>query len=127
MLIHRRLKQEFDPHGVFNTILGWVHLGPYPWLQSERMAMPALVLESTWANAGATVILGESDQLGATATSLGLTGTERDLLPALPRGTGLWKVSGRSHVVRHRLHVDELAVFDTDAAMRDRPASRSAS
>jgi DNA helicase HerA-like ATPase len=60
----------------------------------------------------------ESDQLGATATSLGLTGTERDLLPALPRGTGLWKVSGRSYVVRHRLHVDELAVFDTDAAMR---------
>ena len=48
---------DADPHGVFNTILGWVHLGPYPWLQSERMAMPALVLESTWANAGATVII----------------------------------------------------------------------
>jgi hypothetical protein len=64
----------------------------------------------------------ESDQLGATAASLGLTATERDLLPALPRGTGLWKFSGQSHVVRHRLHVDELAVFDTDAAMRT-PAS----
>ena len=49
----------------------------------------------------------------------GLTGTERDLLPALPRGTGLWKVAGRSYVVRHRLHVDELDLFDTDAAMRD--------
>jgi multiple sugar transport system permease protein len=48
---------DADPHGVFNTILGWVHLGPYPWLQSEHMAMPALVLESTWANAGATVII----------------------------------------------------------------------
>jgi multiple sugar transport system permease protein len=43
--------------GVFNTILGWVGLGPYPWLQSPTWAMPSLVLESTWANAGATVII----------------------------------------------------------------------
>ncbi len=43
--------------GVFNTILGWAHLGPYPWLQSQQTAMPSLVLESTWANAGATVII----------------------------------------------------------------------
>src|ERR1700759_264441 len=43
--------------GVFNTILGWVHLGPYPRLQSQQSAMPSLVLESTWANAGATVII----------------------------------------------------------------------
>jgi multiple sugar transport system permease protein len=43
--------------GVFNTVLGWVHLGPYPWLQSQSWAMPSLVLESTWANAGATVII----------------------------------------------------------------------
>jgi multiple sugar transport system permease protein len=45
------------PTGVFNTILGWVHLGPYPWLQDPSWAMPSLVLESTWANAGATVII----------------------------------------------------------------------
>jgi multiple sugar transport system permease protein len=43
--------------GVFNTVLGWVGLGPYPWLQSQGWAMPSLVLESTWANAGATVII----------------------------------------------------------------------
>jgi multiple sugar transport system permease protein len=43
--------------GVFNTILGWVQLGPYPWLQSQHWAMPSLVLESTWANAGGTVII----------------------------------------------------------------------
>jgi multiple sugar transport system permease protein len=43
--------------GVFNTVLGWVHLGPYPWLQSASWAMPSLVLEATWANAGATVII----------------------------------------------------------------------
>jgi multiple sugar transport system permease protein len=45
------------PTGVFNTILGWVGLGPYPWLQSQQTALPSLVLESTWANAGATVII----------------------------------------------------------------------
>jgi len=43
--------------GAFNTVLGWVHLGPYPWLQSQSWAMPSLVLESTWANAGGTVII----------------------------------------------------------------------
>ncbi|MDR0436117.1 MAG: sugar ABC transporter permease [Propionibacteriaceae bacterium] len=43
--------------GVFNTILGWFGLGPFPWLNSQDMAMPALVLESTWANAGSTVII----------------------------------------------------------------------
>lgn len=43
--------------GVFNTMLSWVHLGPYPWLQDKAWAMPSLVLESTWANAGATVII----------------------------------------------------------------------
>ena len=45
----------------------------------------------------------ETDQLGPTATALGLTGPERELLPALPRGTGLWKLpGGRAHVVHHR-------------------------
>src|SRR5579864_3053563 len=48
---------DASPAGVFNTILHWFGLGPYPWLQSEHWAMPSLVLESTWANAGATVII----------------------------------------------------------------------
>jgi multiple sugar transport system permease protein len=43
--------------GLFNTVLGWVHLGPYGWLQTTGTAMPALVVESTWANAGTTVII----------------------------------------------------------------------
>jgi multiple sugar transport system permease protein len=43
--------------GTFNTVLGWFHLGPYTWLSSQDLAMPALVLESTWANAGATLII----------------------------------------------------------------------
>ncbi|WP_223203419.1 ATP-binding protein [Cellulomonas soli] len=61
----------------------------------------------------------ESDQLAGTATALGLTRAERDLLPLLPRGSGLWTMPARTHVVHHLLHPAELAVVDTDAAMRE--------
>jgi multiple sugar transport system permease protein len=68
--------------GVFNTILGWVHLGPYPWLQSQQTAMPSLVLESTWANAGGTVII----YLAA------LTGVNSELYEAASvDGAGVWR------------------------------------
>jgi multiple sugar transport system permease protein len=68
--------------GVFNTILGWAHLGPYPWLQSPSWAMPSLVLESTWANAGGTVII----YLAA------LTGVNRELYEAASvDGASLWR------------------------------------
>lgn len=60
----------------------------------------------------------ESDQVGAAGAALGLTSTERELLPSLPRGAGLWKMPGRSYVVHHRLHPDEVTLFDTDLAMR---------
>jgi multiple sugar transport system permease protein len=67
--------------GAFNTILGWIHLGPYPWLQDAHWAMPALVLEATWANAGATVII----YLAA------LTGVNRELYEAASvDGAGVW-------------------------------------
>ena len=67
--------------GLFNTVLGWVHLGPYGWLQSPGTAMPALVVESTWANAGATVII----YLAA------LTAVDTDLYDAASvDGAGLW-------------------------------------
>ena len=45
------------PEGVFNTMLGWVGLGPVPWLQDAGWAMPSLVLEATWAAAGGTIIV----------------------------------------------------------------------
>lgn len=49
----------YDPsaEGVFNRILGAVNLGPFPWLNSEAVAMPAIVVEVTWATAGGTVII----------------------------------------------------------------------
>jgi multiple sugar transport system permease protein len=71
-----------DATGVFNTIVGWVGLGPYPWLQSQSTAMPSLVLESTWANAGGTVII----YLAA------LTGVNTELYEAAAvDGASLWQ------------------------------------
>jgi multiple sugar transport system permease protein len=68
--------------GVFNTILGWVGLGPYPWLQDPSWAMPSLVLEATWAAAGGTVII----YLAA------LTGVAPELYDAAEvDGAGTWR------------------------------------
>src|ERR1700678_2555694 len=70
------------PTGVFNTMLHWIGVGPQPWIESERQAMPSLVLESTWANAGGTVII----YLAA------LTGVNSELYEAAATdGAGLWK------------------------------------
>ncbi len=48
---------DASPNGVFNTILGWIGLGPLPWLQNATSAMPSIVIEATWAAAGGTVII----------------------------------------------------------------------
>jgi multiple sugar transport system permease protein len=73
---------DAGPSGVFNTMLHWVGIGPQPWIQSESAAMPSLVLESTWANAGGTVII----YLAA------LTGVNAELYEAASvDGAGLWK------------------------------------
>ncbi|MCU1492371.1 MAG: binding-protein-dependent transport system inner rane component [Acidimicrobiaceae bacterium] len=70
------------PNGVFNTILGWVGIGPQQWIQSQAQAMPSLVLESTWANAGSTIII----YLAA------LVGVNQELYEAAAvDGAGLWK------------------------------------
>jgi multiple sugar transport system permease protein len=44
-------------NGVFNTILGWVGIGPFQWLSDYALVMPSLVVEATWAAAGGTVII----------------------------------------------------------------------
>ncbi|MCI1791919.1 MAG: ATP-binding protein [Bifidobacterium tibiigranuli] len=59
----------------------------------------------------------ESDQLGITAHTLGLTGTEQQLLPTLSTGQGLWRIKDRSFVVQHQMHPAELALFDTTSRM----------
>jgi len=52
-------KTFYDPSstGLFNAILGWLGIPPQPWLNSPEMAMPAIVLEATWAGAGSAVII----------------------------------------------------------------------
>ncbi|GAA4736955.1 sugar ABC transporter permease [Isoptericola chiayiensis] len=68
--------------GLFNTILGWVGLGPYPWLQDPSTAMPSLVLVATWSAAGGTVII----YLAA------LTGVAPELYDAAEvDGAGVWR------------------------------------
>jgi hypothetical protein len=81
-------------------------------------AMRALA-SSLLANAETRVIYRqEPDQLGATATALGLTGTEQKLLPTLGTGQGLWRIKDRSFICQHQLHPAELALFDTGARAR---------
>jgi len=73
---------------------------------------------SLLANAETRVIYRqESDQLGVTAKTLGLTGTEQALLPTLGTGQGLWRIKERAFVCQHQLHPAELAMFDTTARM----------
>ena len=52
-----RFFYDASADGVFNTALGWVGIGPLPWLQDSGTAMPAIVIEATWAAAGGTVII----------------------------------------------------------------------
>lgn len=80
-------------------------------------AMRALA-GSLLANAETRIIYRqESDQLGTTAATLGLTGTEQSLLPGLGTGQGLWRIKDRSFVVQHQLHPAELTAFDTTVRM----------
>ena len=46
-----------DESGVFNTMLGWVGLGPYPWLQDGTSAMPSMVIQACWAGFGAATVI----------------------------------------------------------------------
>jgi multiple sugar transport system permease protein len=82
VLLWKYVFYEPSSVGLFNTVLGWVGIGPYGWLQSPGTAMPALVVESTWANAGTTVII----YLAA------LMSVDRDLYDAASvDGAGLWR------------------------------------
>ncbi|WP_310962472.1 ATP-binding protein [Nocardioides terrisoli] len=60
----------------------------------------------------------ESDQVEATATTLGLTDVEADQLVHLPRGRALWKIGRHSAIVDHLLGEEEVTLVDTDGRMR---------
>lgn len=44
-------------NGLFNTMLGWVGLGPLNWLNDGNLVIPAIVLQMTWAAYGSSVII----------------------------------------------------------------------
>lgn len=51
------------------------------------------------------------------ASQLGLTTAERDQLPDLQRGEGLWRVGNHAFVVCHTPTAGESAIFNTDSRM----------
>jgi type IV secretory pathway VirB4 component len=64
------------------------------------------------------IIYGQSaGEIARHGELLGLTETERALLPKLGQGRGLWKIGERSAVVQHRISPEELALVDTDQAI----------
>lgn len=128
LMSHPALLRRMDAHwrlarhyGIANMLI-FHKLSDLDNVGDSGSAMRALA-SSLLANAETRVVYRqESDQLGSTATALGLTGTEQALLPTLGTGQGLWRIKHRSFVVQHQLHPAELDLFDTTARMSTAPA-----
>jgi type IV secretory pathway VirB4 component len=85
----------------------------YEGSEQQRLA------EGLLADAETRVLFGQSPAEAEKAGELlGLTRTEQALLSQLPRGVALWRVGQSSFLVEHQLGEEELALADTDAAMR---------
>lgn len=123
LMSHPALLKRMDAHwrlarhyGIANMLI-FHKLTDLENVGDQGSAMRALA-NSLLANAETRIIYRqESDQLGATANALGLTGTEQKLLPGLGVGQGLWRIKDRSFVCQHQLHPAELELFDTTGRM----------
>lgn len=123
LMSHPALLRRMDAHwrlarhyGIANMLI-FHKLTDLENVGDQGSAMRALA-NSLLANAETRIIYRqESDQLGATAKALGLTGTEQKLLPGLGVGQGLWRIKDRSFVCQHQLHPEELELFDTTGRM----------
>ncbi|WP_046772434.1 TraC family protein [Jiangella alkaliphila] len=123
LMAHPALLRRMDAHwrlarhyGIANMLI-FHKLSDLDTVGDAGSAARALA-SSLLANAETRVIYRqETDQLGATAHTLGLTRTEQHLLPTLGTGQGLWRIADRSFVVQHQLHPAELQAFDTRARM----------
>ncbi|WP_420314958.1 VirB4 family type IV secretion system protein [Cutibacterium avidum] len=123
LMSHPALLKRMDAHwrlarhyGIANMLI-FHKLTDLENVGDQGSAMRSLA-NSLLANAETRIIYRqESDQLGTTAQTLGLTGTEQKLLPGLGVGQGLWRIKDRSFVCQHQLHPDELALFDTTTRM----------
>lgn len=88
--------------------------------QSDDGTSTAKIAAGLLADAATKIVLRQApDQLGATATAIGLTPAETDVVGRLARGRALWHVGADVAVVQHILSPAEAAMFDTDARMRD--------
>ena len=102
LMSHPALLRRMDAHwrfarhyGIANMLI-FHKLSDLDNVGDHGSAMRALA-SSLLANAETRVVYRqESDQLGATAAALGLTGTEQSLLPTLGTGQGLWRIKHRS-------------------------------
>ena len=123
LMSHPALLRRMDAHwrlarhyGIANMLI-FHKLSDLDNVGDQGSAMRALAT-SLLANADTRVVYRqESDQLERTATALGLTGTEQQLLPTLGTGQGLWRIKHRSFVAQHQLHPAELELFDTTGRM----------
>ena len=121
LMSHPALLRRMDAHwrlarhyGIANMLI-FHKLTDLDNVGDQGSAMRSLA-NSLLANAETRIVYRqESDQLGPTATALGLTGTEQQILPNLGVGQGLWRIKARSFVCQHQLHPDELALFDTSS------------
>ncbi|UBH24032.1 ATP-binding protein [Micrococcus porci] len=123
LMSHPALLKRMDAHwrlarhyGIANMLI-FHKLSDLDNVGDEGSAMRSLA-NSLLANAETRIVYRqESDQLGPTATALGLTGTEQTLLPNLGVGQGLWRIKNRSFVIQHQLHPGELELFDTSSRL----------
>lgn len=106
---HWRLARHYGISNVlvFHKLSGLENVG------DQGSAMRSLA-NSLLANAEVRVVYRqESDQLAGAAAALGLTGTERSLLPGLGIGQGLWRIKDHAYLVQHQMTPGEMEMFDT--------------
>lgn len=108
-----RLARHF---GIANALL-FHKLSDLDTVGDAGSAMRA-VAASLLANTETQIIYRQgADQVGPTTLALGLTRTERQLLPTLGVGQGLWRIKGHARVIEHHLHPDEMRAFNTSNRM----------
>jgi type IV secretory pathway VirB4 component len=123
LMAHPALLQRMDAHWRLARHYGIANLLVFHKLTDldnvgDHGSAARAIATSLLANAETRIIYRqETDQLGPTATALGLTAAERARLPFLGLGQGLWKVRNDATLVSHQLHDTEEALFDTTTRM----------
>jgi multiple sugar transport system permease protein len=43
--------------GLFNHLLSWIHLGPFPWINSPQWALPSVIMVAVWKGVGYNMVI----------------------------------------------------------------------